>query len=515
MTTAAYTEKDLNIPRILFLIFCGCFIIGDVLGVLSDTESFLFFIGIGVFGIFSWKLSRYICLSALLGIGIGFLIWQQAFMLQYERYSILVNMTKNFSTKWTITWHIDTLLFKKERSSVYRLYIDNFDTLDNFDKNYDNALNSSYLREKTRTSLFIEVPSNLRLNRGDHLEIPGKIMKNIDFPLKGFSRYAFYQWGFGSLYAPSFEVLKRWESSVIDTARSYWIDTFRRYFSNDIAGTLLGMTIGSVDLLSGDIKKAFIGSGVSHILVVSGANIAFLILIVTFFLKYLPLGKYVRGGIVWVFLLFYGTLVWWEISVVRATLMGILSYIIVEYGGRWSSKSALGLAWLILVCIHPLAPLYDAGFGLSFGATLGILLFHQPIEKWCKRYRFPRGAISVISVSIGAMLGSLPMLVFHFEKIPLSTLLTNLLIGGFLWWILFCAVFFVLIESISFFLAVVFWITLFIPTKIILILSEFFQYGWTITLSPLVTTPLTLFFLGIFFYFFLEEEFRTRTLYAK
>jgi hypothetical protein len=107
------------------------------------------------------------------------------------------------------------------------------------------------------------------------------------------------------------------------------------------------------------------------------------------------------------------------------------------------------------------------------------------------------------------------MLIFHFEKIPLATLLTNLLIGGFLWWILFCAVFFVLIESISFFLAVIFWLTLFIPTKIILILSEFFQHGWTIIVSPKISIPITLFFLGIFFYFFIEEEFRIRTLYAE
>jgi competence protein ComEC len=84
------------------------------------------------------------------------------------------------------------------------------------------------------------------------------------------------------------------------------------------------------------------------------------------------------------------------------------------------------------VTIHPLAPLYDAGFGLSFSATLGILLFHPPIEKWCKKNKFPHIIISIVSVSIGAMLGSLPMLIFHFEKIPLATLLTNLLIGGFL-----------------------------------------------------------------------------------
>ena len=68
-----------------------------------------------------------------------------------------------------------------------------------------------------------------------------------------------------------------------------WNDTFESYFPRDIAGTLLGMTIGSIDLLSRETKDAFIATGISHILVVSGSNIAFLIILLTFFLKYFPL----------------------------------------------------------------------------------------------------------------------------------------------------------------------------------------------------------------------------------
>ncbi len=51
------------------------------------------------------------------------------------------------------------------------------------------------------------------------------------------------------------------------------------------------MTIGSIELIESGLKKAFIESGTSHILVVSGANIAFLIILVSFFMKYLPLSR--------------------------------------------------------------------------------------------------------------------------------------------------------------------------------------------------------------------------------
>jgi competence protein ComEC len=160
------------------------------------------------------------------------------------------------------------------------------------------------------------------------------------------------------------------------------------------------MTIGADEYMEADIKKSFTESGISHILVVSGANIAFLILFMTFFMKYLPIGKYLRIVIIGSIILFYGKLVGWDVSVVRATIMGIISYLIAEYGARTSSLATLALAGLILTIYNPLSPLYDAGFGLSFGATLGILIFHAPIQKYWIRACLPENIYPFVSVSI-------------------------------------------------------------------------------------------------------------------
>ena len=84
---------------------------------------------------------------------------------------------------------------------------------------------------------------------------------------------------------------------------------FERYFPRDVTGTLLGMTIGSIELLTQEVKAAFLASGTSHILVVSGSNIAFLIIILTFFLKYIPLHRGIRSLVIVGCILFYGTLV--------------------------------------------------------------------------------------------------------------------------------------------------------------------------------------------------------------
>ena len=90
------------------------------------------------------------------------------------------------------------------------------------------------------------------------------------------------------------------------------------------------MTIGNIELLTNETKKAFTNAGITHILVVSGSNIAFVIVILTGILRYMPIGRIIRTMIVIIFVLGYGSLVGWDMPVVRAVSMGIITYIALE-----------------------------------------------------------------------------------------------------------------------------------------------------------------------------------------
>ena len=501
MTSSSHTRKDIIRARGLFLLFCGAFILGDILGCQRDILNMCLLVGF-TFMILIVKRRVYspILLSLLLGVSLGFSLGQSASIEQMTKYDELREMTQGFTLKWKTEGTIEKLLFQKERTKVYLLSIDSFDKIDSFANSGSRLLP----KRKYTTSLFVEVPSNLTLRSGDRIGFSGKIEKNITFPLHDFSRYAYFHGWFGTIFVPSFHKISWVSVWVIEKIQGSWGHIFESYFPRDIAGTLLGMTIGSIDLLSRETKEAFIATGMSHILVVSGSNIAFLIILLTFFLKYLPFRKYFRLSIILSFLLFYGTLVGWDVSVVRATLMGILSYIIVEYGGKWSSRASLALACVVLTFFHPLAPLYDAWFWLSFAATFGILVFHTQVEQWCRKYRLPHTLISILSVSIWAMLGSLPLIIYHFERIPVSSLLANILIWGILGWILFSSILFVGITWVSHTLAVMVGYFVYIPTKFILLLSWFFQNGWIISIPSSLAPGITVFLLGIFIFIFLE-----------
>lgn len=81
------------------------------------------------------------------------------------------------------------------------------------------------------------------------------------------------------------------------------------------------MTIGNIELLSSETKQYFTNAGITHILVVSGSNIAFVIILLTGILKYIPLSRWIRITVVILFVLLYGSLVGWDMPVVRAVSM--------------------------------------------------------------------------------------------------------------------------------------------------------------------------------------------------
>ncbi len=485
----AYTRTTLESPRGFFLVFCSLFLIGDILWWSLWTTDIVFCILILLFGVIfhSW---RVMALFGVLGFILGAIIGYWAIQEKMNEYAQLSKITKGFTQKLYTEWVVEKRVYKKERSDVYRLHIDTFDTYS--------------------TSIFIEIPSNLHIKIGDILWFTGSIQKNINFPLIGYDRFSFFQWWYGQAFLASFDRRENTKTNLINPIQRYWEQIFQKSFPPDVWGTLLGMTIGSIEFLSRDIKNAFIASGTSHILVVSWSNIAFLVILISFFLKYTPLGRTSRILIIGSIVLFYGFLVGWDVSVIRATIMGILSYIITEYWSHGSSRAILWLSLIILTCMSPLGPIYDPGFWLSFGATLGILLFHTKITALCDRISLPHSITSMLSVTFGATLWSIPIMIFHFGTFALSSILANILIAGFLGWILFSSVFFVGIQYVSHTLGYFFGFLVYIPTKIVIEITSFFRYGMILEVPLEFRIPLTLFIFGIYFYLYLEEDIFTK-----
>jgi ComEC/Rec2-related protein len=499
----------------------GAMIIGDIIGLISTGYILSVIVIITCTLALSVRHLRAILVSISLGLLLGGSLGISTHEAKKESYQKVADITWNFSLKGDITLTISSRAYKKERSWVYVWHIHTFANFDTFAKWQSNhiwkAENSveedtyidhwlSLWQRWVSPTIFLEVPSNLDITPWDILEVRGKIRRNITFPVSGYDRYVYHKGGYGYLFAASFDTISRADPWFFERVRESWERRFEAAFPRDVAGTLLGMTVGSVNLLSSEVKDAFIASGTAHILVVSGSNIAFLILFLSFFLKYIHIGRVARITCIVITVLGYIALVGAETSVVRAGIMGLISFLVVSHGWRASGRALLSLAGIILIVIEPTAPLYDAGFGLSFAATLGIIIFEPSISHVTAKWHFPNWLRETLALTLWASLGSLPVLIYHFERIPVAGIIANVIIAGVLSWILFTSIVYMGIGFLSSSLLTHLGLLVYLPTRFVIEVSRFFSSGLVLEIASEFTTTLAVLLGGMYMYIFLEDR---------
>jgi competence protein ComEC len=191
-----------------------------------------------------------------------------------------------------------------------------------------------------------------------------------------------------------------------------------------------GFVLGQDGEIDPRTKEDFRRAGLSHLLAVSGQNVALLALLAMPLLA--ALGMPLRTRLVWVLALIavYVPLAGAGPSILRAGVMGALSVLAMLAGRRASRLYALAVAALVTLAIDPTIGA-DIGWQLSFAAVLGILLLAAPLRTAIASRlgsAGPAGALADgAAMTIAATLATAPLIALHFEALSTATLLANLL----------------------------------------------------------------------------------------
>ncbi|MGH9032897.1 MAG: ComEC/Rec2 family competence protein, partial [Acidimicrobiia bacterium] len=183
-----------------------------------------------------------------------------------------------------------------------------------------------------------------------------------------------------------------------------------------VAGFLLGDTRG----LPRPVEEQFRGAGLTHLLAVSGANVAFVLVLVGPALRRLGLRGRLVGGLV--VLVVFGTMTRWEPSVLRACAMAACSMTALHLGRPAAGLRVLALAVLALLVVDPFL-VHSVAFLLSCGASAGIAVLGTPLAA---RIPGPRWVSEGLGVTLAAQLGVAPVLLPVFGSVPLVALPANL-----------------------------------------------------------------------------------------
>lgn len=179
-------------------------------------------------------------------------------------------------------------------------------------------------------------------------------------------------------------------------------------------GILFGIDLKTSKLFYEQLKEV----GLLHLVVLSGMNITLLAAIVGSLT--IGLGKkisvYITAIVVILFVLFVGP----QPPIVRAAIMGMLSLLAIVYGRAAQALYGLLLS-SILIGIFKSEWLSTISFQLSFGATLGIILFGPKQQGSSLK--------SELQTTLAAQVFTTPIIFWYFKQISLIAPLANILVS--------------------------------------------------------------------------------------
>lgn len=193
------------------------------------------------------------------------------------------------------------------------------------------------------------------------------------------------------------------------------------HLPDDQRTLLLGFVLGDDRDQSEELTTAFRQAGLSHLLAVSGQNVAFVLLLCRPLLTRLDLAKRLVVGVVVVLL--FGTLTRWEPSVLRAVIMAS-AVMAAAFAGRPVTRwQVLGLTIAVSLLVDPFL-VGSVGFLLSVGACVGMAAFGE----WTSdRLIGPASVRRALGYSLAAQAGVAPVHLAVFGAMPLAAVGANLL----------------------------------------------------------------------------------------
>lgn len=193
----------------------------------------------------------------------------------------------------------------------------------------------------------------------------------------------------------------------------------------DTAGLLPGLVIGDTSRLSPALRQDFQTTGMTHLVAVSGANVAIVLAAVLVLARWLRLGPRAGPAAAGLALAGFVVLARPSASVLRAAAMGLVIVLALGTGRARAALPALAAAVLGLLLVEP-ALSRSVGFALSVAATAGLLVLAPPMRQWFAR-RLPGWLADAIAIPLAAQCACAPLIAAISAQVSLVAVPANLL----------------------------------------------------------------------------------------
>jgi len=213
--------------------------------------------------------------------------------------------------------------------------------------------------------------------------------------------------------------------------------TIKRLFPADTAAFAKALLLGDTTDLTYEQNRNFQKSGIRHVVAVSGLHVSILFSILYMFVGrnrwLVPLIGIPLLGL-------FAAIAGFTPSIVRACVMQALMSLSMLSDEEYDPATALSFAVLVLLAVNPVS-VTSVGLQLSVACMIGIFLFSEPLRLYIltfgnlrkkskgksRRAKCIRWITSSVSISLSALVFTVPLCAIYFGMVSLIGILTNLL----------------------------------------------------------------------------------------
>ena len=298
------------------------------------------------------------------------------------------------------------------------------------EKEYKKVCTAKIVRNNKKILINIKMSQDIpSMKYGDSLYIEGEFKQPEE--ARNYKGYNYKQYLktkkiIGTVELEKAKILKSSNGSFIHNIQKYIKDTRNGTLTDEEGNLLLAILLGDKDKLSEDIQESFKTSNLSHMLAVSGAHVSYIILGLTYVLQNSIIGKKNGKIVCIIFLLAFMAITNFTPSVTRACIMAVLTLFSGIIYRKSDVYTNISVAALITLIFNPYS-LLDLGFQLSYGGTIGIIIFIKRIQEKKSNSKVINYIKQMALVSIYANIIIIPIMMYHFNTVSFTFIISNIM----------------------------------------------------------------------------------------
>jgi len=194
------------------------------------------------------------------------------------------------------------------------------------------------------------------------------------------------------------------------------------------ASFLGGLILGAKKAIPDDLMESFNRTGTTHIVALSGYNITIIAILILNLCKRLWISRKKSFWVSLFAITFFVLITGAQASIVRAGIMGMLVLLATQLGRMSRITNTLILAAVVMIIVNPKVLVFDAGFQLSFLATIGLVYLSPILKKfftWLpNKFEIQQSMVATLS----AIIFTTPLILYQFGRFSIVAPLVNVLI---------------------------------------------------------------------------------------